>query len=126
LKRDQRFEPSGFFARHGREVLGPSDDGGLVAARASGEVALGPFEDGKADQQPIAGHGDCGCCRFYLSHLAFVHPLPGVFKLNTSAALRWMRRWATGFRHWSCVGPGDEVFGDCDACDAVPGSDGAA
>jgi len=46
----QRFEPSGLFARHGREALGPSDDGGLVAARASGEVALGPSEDGEADQ----------------------------------------------------------------------------
>jgi len=76
VESSQRSEPSCHFARHGREALGPSDDDRLVAIRTPGEVALEPSEDNEADQQPIAGDGDCGCGRLCLSHLAFACPSP--------------------------------------------------
>ena len=79
----QCLQPSGLFGGYRREALDPSRDGGLVATGASGEFALGPAEDGEADQQPVAGHGALRRGRFRLQPDIIDRLWLRVFIMNT-------------------------------------------
>ena len=85
VESNQGFQPHGYFARHRREAFDPSHDGCLVPLSTASKFALGPSEDGEADQQPVAGHGGRRRGRFQLRPGVLSLPPPRVFKMNTIA-----------------------------------------